>query len=81
MSHYPPDPIKYPHYQKALTSLRLISFSRMVALQMAWHSSDRLEMQKAYMIKSPQKGLMKAVIGFQSFLGLTGYSLYHSSEH
>jgi hypothetical protein len=52
----------------------------MAALQMGWHSSDRLEMQKAYMIKSPKKGLMKVVIGFQSFLGLASYSLYHFSN-
>lgn len=78
MSHCPHDPVKQPHYQKAL---HFALFSKMVALQMGWHSSDRLEMQQAYMIKSPQTGLMKAVIGFQSFFGLASYSLYRYSKH
>lgn len=52
----------------------------MFALQMDWHSSDKLEMQKSYMIQSPHKGLMKAVIAFQSFLGLASNSPYHRSN-
>src|SRR5271170_4691031 len=42
----------------------------MVALRMSWHNAGNLEMQKAYMTKSPRATDMKVSIGFQAFFGL-----------
>jgi hypothetical protein len=42
----------------------------MVALRMSWRNADSLEMQKAYMTKSPRTTEMKTSIGAQAFFGL-----------